>query len=272
MPHLFKRLLLTFCIYAAVITVAHAQDNQLSFGVFPYVSPSKLIKHQAVMHQFLRKQLNQNIEFVTAQDLEGFAERTLNSEYDLIFAPPHLARYCEKNGLYTPLALTQTKIQGVYIVHKDSPIYTLDDLRGQKTSLSTVGFEYSLLYQIMIEQMKSLSINNIQYKEVTAHNNSIFSVYKKEVDVALTGVKLWKTLPSNIKIHLRKIGKTEMTPGFIIMARPSLARSVSHLFMEVEQDFNDSLVSGKYIFRGLKPYQHGMLTSMDPYIKPFEQH
>jgi len=251
-------------------TLAHAESKTLTFGVFPYVSSGKLIKHQAVVHQFLRKQLNKDIEFVTAQNFQGYADRVLNAEYDLIFTAPHFARYCQLQGLYTPLAMTHTKIQGVYLVHKDSPLQSLQDLQGQEVSISSVGLRFGLLHQIMKQQTKTLSIDKLKIRETRTHNNSVFSVYKKEIDVALTGANIWKNVKPDIKSQLRLIGETPKVSGFVIMARPELAKQLKPLFSNVDQDFTNSLAGKKYIFRGLKTYQDNMLTDMDPYIKPFE--
>lgn len=263
----FQALLLFGIIFS---TLAHAESKTLTFGVFPYVSAGKLIKHQAVVHQFLRKQLNREIEFVTAQNFQEYAHRVLNAEYDLIFAAPHFARYCQMQGLYTPLAMTHTKIQGVYLVHKGSPLQTLEDLQGKDITISSVGLRYGLLHQLMINQTKSLSIDQLKIRETTTHNNSIFAVLKKEIDVALTGVNIWKNMKPDIKSQLRKIGETPEVSGFVIMARPALAIQLKPLFSNIDQDFTNSLVGKKYIFRGFHTYQDNMLTDMNPYTKPFE--
>ncbi len=260
--------LLLICSIFSLTT--QAAPKTLSFGVFPYVSAGKLIKHQAVVHQFLRQQLNKDIEFVTAQNFKGYADRVLNSEYDLIFAAPHFARYCEIKGLYTPLAMTHTQIQGVYLVHKDSPFHTLQDLQDKKVSISSVGLRFGLLHQMMKKQIETLSIGELIIRETKTHNNSIFAVLKQEIDVALTGVNIWKNIKPDIKSQLRKIGETPKVSGFVIMARPALAKQIKPLFSNVDQDFTASLANKKYIFRGLKTYQDNTLVDMDPYIKPFE--
>jgi len=265
---LWMLIILTF----ACMTHAAAQDESetLKLGVFPYVNTGKLIKHQAVLHQFLRRQLNKDIDFVTAPDFKGYADRVRNREYDLIYVPPHLARYCEQRGLYTPLALTQTKIQGVYIVNKKSSYYRLQDLKGKNISLSTVASRLSLLRQLLDSQVDSLAINKLNIIEAKTHNNSIFSLLKKDVDVTLTGVKIWQDLKPEAKSQLRKIGSTAETPGFVIMARPALARQIKPLFTHVDKDFSAALAGKKYLFRGLKAYQENMLNGMDAYTKPFE--
>jgi ABC-type phosphate/phosphonate transport system substrate-binding protein len=258
-------------MFIFVSTVSFAGPKTLKFGVYPYVSASKLIKHQAVVHQFLRKQLNNDIDFVTAQDFKSYAAHVQNSDYDLIFAAPHFARYCAREGLYIPLALTQTKIQGVYLVNKDSPLQTLEDLRGQALSISSVGLRFGLLHQIMKNQTKALAIDKLRYVEARTNNNSIYALLKKEIDVALTGINIWKNIKPAERSQLRIIGETPKVSGFVIMARPSLANQIRPLFSQVDKDFADLLAGKKYIFRGLKPYSENMLQDMDPYTRPFDQ-
>jgi ABC-type phosphate/phosphonate transport system substrate-binding protein len=263
--------MLAFLALACIFNVtAYAESKTLSLGVFPYVNTGKLIKHQAVLHQFLRKQLDKHIDFVTAPDFKQYVDRVRNTQYDLIYAPPHLAWYCEKRGLYTPLALTKTKIQGVYIVNKTSPYYQLSDLKGQKISLSTVASRLSLLRQLLDNEVNTLAIKNLNIIEAKTHNNSIFSLIKKDVDVTLTGVNIWKNLKPEAKEQLRRIGETTETPGFVIMARPSLAKQIKPLFNNIDKDFAAALAKKKYLFVGLKTYHESMLNGMEAYTQPFE--
>jgi ABC-type phosphate/phosphonate transport system substrate-binding protein len=123
----------------------------------------------------------------------------------------------------------------------------------------------------MKNQTKALAIDKLKYVEARTNNNSIFSVLKKDIDVALTGINIWKNINPAARAQLRMIGETPRVSGFVIMAKPSLAKQIKPLFTHVDKDFSASLAGKKYIFRGLKPYSGNMLQDMAPYTRPFEQ-
>ncbi len=119
-------------IFSSLSFSAFAKDKALTFGVLPYVTSSKLIKHQGKLILYLEQQIGSKISIVTAPNFKSFIQRSNKNTYDLILTAPHHGRYLEVQGLYQPIAMTQTRIQGLYIVLKDSPYQSLDDIKEQK--------------------------------------------------------------------------------------------------------------------------------------------
>lgn len=246
-----------------------AEQRPLTLGVFPYVSPGKLIAHQQGLQQFLQDGLGRQVNMVTAPDVASYMQRLRAGDYDLIFAAPHVGRYSETDAGYQRIATTDHTVQAVFLTRKESPVQQLSDLEGRSIAM---GIKTSIVYQMCEEQLRQLGLvsgRNIDIRESSSHNNAIFALIKGETDAAVTGIKLWQSLPSEHRQKLRQIGETQPVPGFMLMANRDMPATTVSRLQQLALAFKDSAAGKKYLFRGLKPIDDAAMRSMDPYTAVF---
>ncbi len=246
-------------------------DNQsLTLGIFPYVSTSKLIAHNNTVVKHINETTNYDLSLVTAKDASTYLSNLKNYEYDLIFSAPHIARFVEKNFGYQRVVMTTHTIRGVYLVKKDSPIHSFNDLKGKKISMAD---EQTILHQIAISELIDHGIipdKDIQIKTVNTHNNAIYDVLKDESDAAITGFKIWKNLPADKKKQLRQLALSKATTGFIVLAKPDINKEMIKNIQNSFLSFNGSSDGKPYIFRNFRLIRNSDMESLDFYAKVFE--
>lgn len=249
---------------------AFADSRPLSLGIFPYASTSKLIIHHKNILKHLNNADKTNISFVTAKNVSTYITNLESYKYDLIYSAPHVARFAEKKYGYQRVVMTSHHIQGVILVKKDSAIKTLSDLKNKTISIAP---KKTILHQVTLKQLRDNNIfpdKNIYLKNVNTHNNAIYDVIKDDSDAAVTGIKLWKKLNHKYKIKLRQLSLTEPISGFIILAKPTLDKSLVKELQKNFLSFNNTLAGKTYIFKGFKNITDKEMESLDAHARVFE--
>ena len=114
------------CIYfiwlffLTILNFTYADDNgKLTFGILPYLSPSKLMDLHKPMKDYLASEIAQGIEFVSAPDFKIFNERCKEYYYDIIFTAPHMARFLELNFGYQRIVMTLHNGHALFLTKKN---------------------------------------------------------------------------------------------------------------------------------------------------------
>lgn len=144
------------------ISIGVAQANEpLRFGVLP-ASPARVaITQLASLRTDLEEELGRPVLLLTAPSLEEFNRRTLEGAYDLVYTCNACYFRAREEAGYEVIAMGRPTFHGVLMVPEESPIRTLEDLRGK-----TVGGygRHSLAGYIFVrEKLLELGI----YDEVT---------------------------------------------------------------------------------------------------------
>lgn len=247
-----------------------AEINTVTIGIFPYASTSKLIKHHNNLQKHITNATDLSISLVTAKDFTTYYKNATKFEYDLIYSPPHLARFFEKQYGYHRVAMTTHQIRGVYIVKKESTYQTLSDLKDKTISMAPAK---TIVAQLAIQELQANNLyaeKNITIKTVNTHNNAIYDAIKGDSDAAVTGIKLWKKLLPEHKNKLRELSQTKPTSGFIILAKPDLGKDKITTLQNAFLSFNDTLAGKTYLFKGFKLIDDEVMNALDFHAKVFE--
>jgi phosphonate transport system substrate-binding protein len=243
-----------------------AKDEFLTLGILPYVTSSKLIKHQGKLIHYLEQQTGYKISMVTAPNFKSFIQRSNKSEYDLILTAPHHGRYLELKNMYQPIAMTQTKIQAYYVVLKNSPFQSLSDIKGKKIAIMP---PVTMLTQVVYEQLAQhdIKLSELEIIPTKTYNNAIYSVINHDSDVSVTGIKLFQRLKSSDKKKLRILDKSKEIPGFFLMASKDIEPSQVKKIQEAVIQFKNK----KYIFKGFESINKNISQNLDEYTHVFKQ-
>lgn len=265
-----KTIILFYLLGLLVPFATQASNKTVSMGIFPYVSTSKLIAHHKHLKEYIDKVSPYKLSLVTAKNPKIYISRTLANKYDIIYSPPHLARFLEKKHGFQRVAMTRHNVQGIFLVRKESNITKLADLKNKTLS---VGPTKTILHQIALKQLADIGLvngKNITVKTVNTHNNAIYDVVNSDSDAAVTGIKIWFKLNERYKKQLRPLVKTDPTAGFILMARPGLEATKIKQIQDALLSFNDSIAGKKYLFKGFTLVTDEVMKSLDYHSRIFE--
>jgi phosphonate transport system substrate-binding protein len=267
-----------FCLCAAVIGLrspALAADSELVFGVFPYLSPRQMVAQFNPLRAYLARELGQSVTLRSAPDYKSFAERTRQSEYDIAFDAPQLARLAQKRDGYLPLAQTGYKIVILALARKDSPVKTLADLRGRAIS---IGARMSITHQVMRRELLKVGLEldrDVTYRDTAYFSNVLQSVIRGAADAGATGTLLWESAPAAERAQLREIYRQpDPVPGFIMMAHPRLGEATRQRLRQALFRFKDT-PEGLEFFRNtrqidFRPVDEATMRSLDPYTEELQ--
>ncbi|MBD3669786.1 MAG: phosphate/phosphite/phosphonate ABC transporter substrate-binding protein [Gammaproteobacteria bacterium] len=242
-------------------------ESYLKFGLFPYVSPVRLVEHHKAFIDYLEQHSGQKIQLVTSPDFTTFLERTRQSEFDIVLTAPHFGRLAERRYDYQRVAMTRHNVQGVYLVDKDSDIESIADIEGKTI---TIAAPTSIIYRLAEQQLRDEygleDGKNIDIVSTRTHNNAMYAVIKSESDAAVTGINLYKGLLKREGAVVKKIGETREVPGFMLMARAGLPTESLSRLRQAALSFGEDPASDTYIFKGYQEIDDNTMEALDPFI------
>jgi len=242
-------------------------EEFLKFGLFPYVSPAKLVEHHGAFIKYLESRTGRQIQLITSPDFDTFLKRTKAKEFDVILTAPHFGRFAERHDGYQRIAMTTHNVQGVYLVRPDSTIKSIADLKGKSI---TIAEPTSIVYRLAERQLRDdyglINGKNINIVITRTHNNAMYAVIKGESDAAVTGINLYLGLVKREGPVVKKIGETPKVPGFMLMARPGLSKQLVTEMNQAAKAFSSTEAGHKYIFKGYKDIDDKTMKALDAYI------
>jgi phosphonate transport system substrate-binding protein len=139
-PNLRNKVLkpvLVILIITLVAPVRLLADNNASYslGVFPHLPPRDLEKVFAPLAGDLGKAVHKKVLLNSSATFDKFAANLDEEEYDIAFVQPFdYIRAADEHG-YLPLATRKEKLSAIIVTRQDSPLKSLNDLRGKKLAL-----------------------------------------------------------------------------------------------------------------------------------------
>lgn len=270
-----------FCLHRILLLVllispcAVLAQDPVRFGIFPYVSPGKLVQFHRPLKDYLERTLQRPVGLVSAPDFESFVQRTDAGEYDYILTAPHMGRLAEVRSGYQRIAHTLHVVQGIFLARADSGIHTLADLENKTV---TMAARVSIIFQMAEYKLQQLGLKdgeNLTIRETSTHNNAMYSPLRGESDASVTGILLWNKLGHTNKQQLRVIGTTPEIPGFMLMANAHVPAEEVARVRRAVLDFKNTQEGETYFrvtgLQGFTPIADETMESLDPYIKVFDR-
>lgn len=207
-----------FIVILALCQNSFAEQKTYTFGVVPQQSASTLAKSWIPLLSQIEKESGINLRFKTDSSIPVFEEKLARGEYDLAYMNPyHYVRFHEESH-YEAIAKAKNKrIKGIIVVTKNSPIKTLEDLKGTTMAFpAPAAFAASILPRA---HLQGLNIN-ITPEYVNSHD----SVY---ANVALgrfpAGGGVFRTFENTPEKYRNKLRVLWTTKGYTPHAFASLS-------------------------------------------------
>lgn len=143
---LLKRIAISvFCLGIFVGSVAQAEE--VSLGVVPQQSASKLARLWTPIASYLSEKTGHDIKFATAKDIPTFEKRLAEGQYDLAYMNPYHYTVFSDTAGYVGFAKQKDKhIKGIMIVRRDSSLVSMHELYGERLAFpSPAAFAASIL-------------------------------------------------------------------------------------------------------------------------------
>ena len=243
--HHYSRLCLLIAILSLTLlctTTLNAHDsniNVIKFGIFPYKSPRTLIELFAPIAKRIEKQTGQKVKLVSAPDYATFVERGKQGEYDLLFPCVSCFFQIQSAG-YHIIARGEPSFHGSVIVHNDSDIVSLEQLKGKK--IAAIGKHSYAGYLFLKQQMGELQISVDSESDIhflKKNDSIIFGVVNKQFDAGIIRVdSLSSPQFSSVRDTLRVLSLSPDIPQFPFAVRNNMDSKTEAAIQDVLTGIN----------------------------------
>lgn len=213
-------------------SVQAAQGTVYSFGVVPQQSASMLARLWVPLLQQLSADSGLELRFATATDIPTFEERLGDKAYDFAYMNPyHYTVFHRVSGYEALNRESGKKVRGLLVVRVDSPINSLEQLRGQTLAFpSPAAFAASILPRAHLRQL------GIAFTpQYVASHDSVYAAVARGVFPAGGGIlRTLGNIPAERREQLRVLWKT---PGYTPHAVAALPRVPLEVRQRVQRAF-----------------------------------
>lgn len=252
-----------------------ASDNSsaqpLQVGVVPYISARVLVATYEPMRLYLEQVLGRPVKIYTASGFRQFFLNAKNGDYDLIITSGHLARILQKEYQFTPLLRYSTGGSGLIVVALNSPLKTLQDLRGQVIALPDQLSLASIVCMTFLREKGMNPGTDFQPLEVPSFASAILSVQKGTAGAAISAPAALAQMPLDLHESVQAIMNTGEFISQVLLVHPRLGKSEVEQINKALLRFGNESNEGKQFlystgFGSIIPATARDMSSLDRYI------
>lgn len=273
MHRLFKCGLLAILAMSAwsAFAVDNPPDKPLEIGVVPYISTRVLVSSYEPMRLYLEQALGKSVKIYTAAGFKQFFLNSKRGDYDLVITAAHFARILQKEHKFTPLVRYSTGARGLVMTTLNSPLKTMQDLRGQ---VIAVPDQLSLAAIVCMTHLRENGMQpgiDFQLLEVPSFASAILSVQKGDAMAAISSQGPLAQMPRELRESVRPIVDTGEYISLIFLAHQRLGKKTTKLLNDTLLRFSSESNEGKKFLTGtgfgtLIPVSAKDMGSLDRYV------
>lgn len=270
--------LLLFAAFASFLVThpAAAADRAgaLTFGVYPYLSPTQIVTQFKPLADHLAITLGRPVNLVSAPDFPTFIERNARGDYDLVFTAPHMGRLAERRHGYLPVAQTGYQIVVALVCLKETPLRGIEDLRGMPVA---IGAKLSITYQVVAHALREKGIElgrDVPIILTASFSNVLETVLRGEAAVGAIPTAVLDNAAPGQRAMVRELFRTPPTPGGFVLAHPRLDAGTQAGIRDVLITLKAHPAGMRFLEQSklvdFRPLDAATLARTDPYTAVFD--
>ena len=267
--HLFALLFIAWLTTGATNAACLGEQNSskiYTFDVVPQLTAAKIYSTWSPLLERVGKEAGLCFELRVSPTIPEFEQKLLKGEPEFVFLNPYHAVLAHQKKKYQPLlADSEDLLTGILVVRADSPIKSLDELKGKNISFPAPNsFAASLLIRAELGKRK-IDISPVFVK---THSNVYRSVIGKD---AIAGGGVNNTLDNEapeVRQQLRVLFETQAYTPHPVATHPTVPVAVRERFFKamLKQTQDDE---GRKLLEGINLSKPQSVTYAKHY-KPLE--
>ena len=227
---------LAWCSCACSQSVVAVEEY--SFGIVPQQAASTLAKTWAPILAYLQTRTGYKLHFTTAKNIPAFEENLAGGKYDFAYMNPyHYVMFHRHSGYQAFAKAKDKKIQGIIVVHKDSPLKTIRELNNK-----VVAFPSPLAFAASMIPRADLSRQRINFtpRYVSSHDSVYRNVADKNFIAGGGVVRTFEATADEVRSQLRILYTTKGYTPHAFAAHPKIPAKVIRDIMKAMQGMSET--------------------------------
>lgn len=265
MPHLaYHFFFLVFLGLFALLSprASQADETVYRFGVVPQFEHRKLFAIWKPIIDEISRRTGIRLELAATLTVPEFERALSAGNYDFVYANPyHILREYTHQG-YLPLVRDDKPLRGILVVHRDNPVRSPVELRGQRLaipSFNAVGA--SLLLRADLEDLFKVEMIPVNVK---THSSAYLQVASGQLPAAGGVEKTLQEQDVRVRDLLRVIYTTRDMPSHPVAAHPRVPPRLRQAVQQAILDLDGSKAGHELLAH--VPIQRAVATSMQDYL------
>ena len=214
-------LMQTGAVWAKAPAAHEAEPYHL--GVFPFLPPRELEDIFAPFAASIGQALGREVQFHSAVSYLNFMERADALQYDVAFVQPFDYVRLSEQFHYTPLAVVGERLFAVIVVKQDSPIRSVEELKGKTIAMPPQVAAISRLAVNYLKQNHLVPGETINVTYHRSHSACLQQVLIGAADACAAAMTPIQFIQQRMKVQFHEIARTQEIPNTLFVASPKVS-------------------------------------------------
>jgi phosphate/phosphite/phosphonate ABC transporter binding protein len=251
--------------------------NVIKVAILPLYSAITLFERFDPLMRYLTERTGREFRLVIPKDFEAFFDTIARGEADFSYSNPYIYIQLADKGYLKAFANTIMEasgdiFRGIIITHRDSPIRTLEDLKGKNVMVvsykSAGGF---LAQKLLLNEHRIDVFKDLVLSEGKRQEEVILNVYRKKVDAGFVRESALEVLKEEIDLgEIRIVATTPYIANWPFAASTKTDGKTAGLVRQHLLDLTDKRVLAAAGIRGFKAAGDGDFDTLRKRIRQNE--
>jgi phosphate/phosphite/phosphonate ABC transporter binding protein len=213
--------------------------NVIKVAILPLYSAITLFERFDPLMRYLSSRTGREFKLVIPKDFEDFFAIIERGDADFSYSNPYIYIQLANRGLLTAFANTVLEetgdiFRGIIITHRDSPIRTVEDLKGKDVMVVSYRSAGGFLAQKLFLSESGIDVfRDLRLREGKRQETVILNVYRKSADAGFVRESALDVLREEIDLsRVRVLAETPYIPNWPFAATK---RADGELTAQVQQ-------------------------------------
>ncbi len=222
------------------------------FGVFPYLSPTRIEQAYAPLAAAFAEQLGRSLRLGTAKDFDTFRTRMLRGDFDIALVPPFaVVPLVDRRG-YIPLARRPSSPVRI-VVLINSSLKHVGDLRDHSLGLPPSRSLVSVVIHVDLEERGLQAGKDFRARRFPSTPACLHNLLVNRVDACATaGGAGLRSFERKMGVRLRTLYQSQPFPHMLFVARPDFPADEADRLKRFLAGLQDS-DEGRELLRHISP-------------------
>ncbi len=224
------------------------------FGVFPHLSMGQLEKIYAPIAEDFERALGRKVVFRSKSNFEQFAAELQHRTYDVALVQPFDYVVAHDRHGYLPLARRGETLAAQFMVRPDSPLKSIQDLRGKKIGVPPDTAAISHLVKLALVRAGVHPGRDVSVRHFRTHDSCLQQLVIGGIDSCGSAPYPVRFFKSKWKVDLRVLSETFVIPHALFVVHERVPANERQILLK-------TILSWPESERGRALLEHGSLTS-----------